>query len=94
MVALWRGPWRQRRGLGLGLGVNMTDEATRVWPRAMVRLRRLEVVHAAEMHRMVIDGQPVRFSYDEAVRLGFFWWRLYGDAGQEPPEGGEGQDGE
>jgi hypothetical protein len=83
-MSLWRGPWRQRRcGMGAGLGVTMgdVDEGQRVWPRAMQRLRRLEVVHAAELYVVVIDGVPVRFSYEESLRLAFFFWRLYGDEG-------------
>ena len=91
-MTLWRGPMAPR-WRGVLLGGSMTDESKRVWPRATQRLRRLDVVHAAENHVVVIDGKPVRFTYEEALRLSFLWWRLYGDTGQEPREGGEGQDG-
>ena len=48
-------------------------------PSVLVKMRRRDLVQAAEMFVHVIDGTPVRFSPEEAQRLAFLYWRIYGD---------------
>ena len=45
-------------------------------PSAVERLHRQAVVGAAAAFALVVDGQVVRFTSEEATRLGFLVWRL------------------
>lgn len=65
-------------------GVWMAEET---WRESVQRLHRQAVVTAAETFVMIVDGRPVRFTPEEARRLAFLHWRLYGDQSRKQESG-------
>jgi hypothetical protein len=53
-------------------------------PPVSVRMRRRDLVQAAEMFVCVIDGTPIKFTAEEATRLAFAYWRRNGDPSPAP----------
>ena len=83
MMALWRGPWRERRCRGSTMAEQDVD---------VVDISDFDTVERSEFARFVADGWPARGAYDMVQRRRAIRAARAAQATMQP-EGGEGQDG-